>query len=85
MPRRRGLRRTIDVLQHQPHLIGLGRAEVFVFDLGQARLFLSGQVLRVFAPEPLTLVQRLPHAFGPPARTSARRTWSTALLAFWIT
>ena len=54
--------RAIDVLQHQPHLIGLGRAEIFIFDAGQASLFLVRQVFRVFAPKPLTLMESFPHA-----------------------
>ena len=56
-----GLRQPIDILQDQAHLIGFGRTEIFVLDLGQAQLFLVGQVFRILAPEPLAFMQRVPH------------------------
>src|ERR1017187_324459 len=62
----------VDVLEHQPHLIRLGGAELFVFDFGQPRLLQRRQVLRVFAPEPLAFAEGFPDSlaaqthFGPP-------------------
>jgi hypothetical protein len=62
----------VDVLEHQPHLTGFGRAEIFVFDFGQSFLLQGSQVFRVLAPEPLAFVEGFPDAFatqphfGPP-------------------
>jgi hypothetical protein len=50
-PCRRRMTPPIDVLDYQPYLVSLGRAQIPIFNPAHARLFVVRQVLGIFASE----------------------------------